>query len=245
MAQMTQNDSVLGTEIDDGVLVLTLNRPDSRNALSPELVTALDEALTLFTVDHELRAAVITGTGRAFCAGLDLTVYAAAGADRRAVAALIHRFGLLPKPLIGAVNGPAVAGGFELALGCDWLIGSPAAMFADTHVKIGAFPGGGMTARLARIVGARTAKAVSLAGLRLDAEAALRSGLLAEVVEPDHLVPRARELASAVAAANQDLVQVVRTLYDDNLDRTLPDALAAERKALERWRARGRTGWSV
>lgn len=114
---------------------------------------------------------MITGAGRAFCSGLDLKVFTAPDADRSTVSALIHRFGRITKPLIGAVNGPAVTGGFELALGCDFLIGSHHAMFADTHATIGAFRGGGMTARLVQVPGVRSAKAVSLAGLRLDAEA--------------------------------------------------------------------------
>ena len=237
--------AVLHTTLTDGVLTLTLARPEARNALSPELVTALDEALDRFEQDPTVRAGVLTGSGAAFCAGLDLKVFADAAADRRTVRALIHRFGGLAKPLIGAVNGPAVAGGLEIALCCDFLVGSPRAVFADTHVKIGAFPGGGTTARLGRVVGVRTAKAVSLAGLRLDADAALRAGLLSEVTTPDLLVPRAQELAAAVAAADTDLVTTVRTLFDQNQDRSLADALAVESAELERWRAHHATGWSV
>ncbi|MBY8863582.1 enoyl-CoA hydratase/isomerase family protein [Nocardia sp. CA2R105] len=245
MDTATTNDGVLQTRIEDGVLVLTLNRPAARNALSPELVDALHRALDAFVEDDTQHCAVIAGRGRAFCAGLDLKVYAEAGADRSLVSSLIRRIGLLPKPLIGAVNGPAVAGGLEIALGCDWLVGSPTAMFADTHVRIGAFPGGGMTARLSRAVGARTAKAMSLGGLRLDADAALRAGLLSEIVDPDRLVIRATELASAIAAADHDLVQGVRTLIDQNADRALPEALAVEAQELQTWRTRGRTGWTV
>jgi enoyl-CoA hydratase len=245
MSDTTGTGGVLHTALVDGVLTLTLDRPEARNALSPDLVTALDEALDRFEQDAAVRAGVLTGSGSAFCAGLDLKVFAAAGADRRTVRALIHRFGGLAKPLIGAVNGPAVAGGLELALCCDFLIGSSRAVFADTHVRIGAFPGGGMTVRLGRAVGVRTAKAVSLAGLRLDADAALRAGLLSEVTAPDLLVPRAQELAAAVAAADPDLVTTVRTLYDQNQDRSLTDALAEESAELERWRAEHATGWSV
>jgi enoyl-CoA hydratase len=237
--------AVLRTELADGVLTLTLDRPEARNALSPELVVALDEALDRFEHDPAVRAGVVTGSGPAFCAGLDLKVFASAQADRRTVRALIHRIGRLPKPLIGAVNGPAVAGGLELALGCDFLIGSPRALFADTHVKIGAFPGGGMTVRLSRAVGVRTAKAVSLAGYRLDADTALRAGLLVEITEPDRLVPRAQELAAAVAAADPDLVGIVRAMYDQNQDRSVDEGLAEESAELERWRAEHATGWSV
>ncbi|MEU6748287.1 enoyl-CoA hydratase-related protein [Spirillospora sp. NPDC046719] len=237
--------AVLLTEAADGVMTLTLNRPSARNALSPALVTALDEALTRFEEDDGIRAAVITGRGPAFCAGLDLKVFAAAGADRRSVGDLIRRTGRLAKPVIGAVNGPAVAGGLELVLGCDFVIGGPKAMFADTHVRIGAFPGGGMTARLGRVVGVRTAKAMSLAGLRLDAEAALRAGLLSEIVEDDALLARAQQLAGAIAAAKPELVAVVNRLYDENDDRSLSDALAVEADELERWRSTQPSKWSV
>jgi enoyl-CoA hydratase len=245
MTQPSGSAPVLHTAIADGVLTLSLNRPEARNALSPDLVSALDESLDRIEQDAAVRVGVITGSGSAFCAGLDLKVFAAAQADRRIVRALIQRFGRLPKPLIGAINGPAVAGGLEIALCCDFLVGSPQAAFADTHVKIGAFPGGGMTARLGRAVGVRTAKAMSLARLRLDAEAALRSGLLVEITEPEFLITRAQELASAIAAADQDLVSTVRRLHDDNQDRPLPDALAQESAALEHWRAKHATGWSV
>jgi enoyl-CoA hydratase len=237
--------TVLRTELAGGVLTLTLHRPEARNALSPELVTALGEALDRFEQDTEVRAGVITGSGSAFCAGLDLKMFAAAQADRRTVRALLHRFGALTKPLVGAVNGPAVAGGLELALCCDFLVGSSLAVFADTHVRIGAFPGGGMTIRLGRAVGVRTAKAVSLAGLRLDADAALRAGLLSEIAASDLLVPRAQELAAAISASDPDLVATVRGLYDQNADRSLDEALAVESAELERWRAEHATGWSV
>jgi enoyl-CoA hydratase len=237
--------TVLRTELADGVLTLTLNRPEARNALSPELVTALGEALDRFEQDAEVRAGVITGSGPAFCAGLDLKVFAAAQADRQTVRSLIRRFGVLTKPLVGAVNGPAVAGGLELALCCDFLVGSPQAVFADTHVRIGAFPGGGMTVRLSRAIGVRTAKAVSLAGLRLNADAAVRAGLLSEVTAPDLLVPRAQQLAAAISASDPELVTTVRTLYDQNADRSVEEALTMESAELERWRAQHATGWSV
>lgn len=188
---------------------------------------------------------MITGAGRAFCSGLDLKVFTAPDADRSTVSALIHRFGRITKPLIGAVNGPAVTGGFELALGCDFLIGSHHAMFADTHATIGAFPGGGMTARLGQVLGVRSAKAVGLAGLRLDTEAALRAGLLTEIAESDALVARARQLARNIAAANQDFITSVRALYNENADRSLAEALAAEGTAHQHWRDSQPLQWSV
>jgi enoyl-CoA hydratase len=168
--------------------------------------------------------------------GLDLKVFAAADADRRTVGALIRRFGRLSKPIVGAINDPAVAGGLELALGCDFLIGSPQALFADTHVKIGAFPGGGMTARLSRAVGTRTAKAMSLGGVRLDAQAAPEC----RPVERDRRSGGARGqgpvIAANISTARRELVMIVPKLYDENADRPLDDALAFEEAELQRWR---------
>jgi enoyl-CoA hydratase len=235
MGQSGDGDQVLLTELIDGVLILTLNRDQARNALSLRLIHALNEALTRLEYDDTVHAGVITGAGKAFCAGLDLETFAAADADRKPAGALIRRVGRLRKPLVGAVNGPTIAGGLELALGCDFLIGSPAAMFADTHRTVGAFPGGGLTARLPHAVGVRTAKAMSLGGMRLNAHAALRAGLLSEVVDADALVCRARELASNIAAADPTYIQALRELYDANMDRSLADALAAEQTEKARW----------
>jgi len=238
---------VLDADLVDGVFVFELNRPEARNAISPDMVAALNDALGRFESDDSAKVGVITGAGSAFCAGLDLKVFAAADADaeRRTVGALLRRFGRLTKPLIGAINGPAIAGGLELALSCDFLIGSPRAVFADTHVKIGAFPGAGLTARLSRAVGVRTAKAMGLAGLRLDALAALRAGLLAEVVEPDALMTRAHELAFNIANADHHLILTLRKLYDANMSRSLDDALVAEQIELERWRQGSPRTWSA
>jgi enoyl-CoA hydratase len=229
-------ESVLLTTVHKAVMTLTLNRPAARNALSPVLITALDAALTRLEDDDGIHVAVITGSGSAFCAGLDLTVFAPAEADTKPASALINRFGRLAKPVIGAINGPAVTGGLEIALGCDFLIGSPAAVFIDTHRTVGAFPGGGLSARLPAAVGLRTAKAMSLAGMRLDAAAALRCGLLCDVVDGGRLLARADELAHAAAETNQTYVCAVRALYNDNADRSLADALAAERAHNTQWR---------
>ena len=229
-------EPVLLTAVRSAVMTLTLNRPEVRNALSPELITALGTALTRLEDDNGIHVAVITGAGTAFCAGLDLTVFGAAEADTSSARALINRFGRLSKPVIGAVNGPAVTGGLELALGCDFLIGGPTAAFVDTHRTVGAFPGGGLSARLPRSVGIRTAKAMSLAGLRLDADSALRCGLLTEVVDAANLLPRTSELALATAETNQSYIRSVRKLYDENTDRSLAAALQAEHGEHRRWR---------
>ncbi|WP_406276683.1 enoyl-CoA hydratase-related protein [Nocardia sp. NBC_00881] len=236
---------VLTTDVTEHVLTITLARPRARNALSPQLLRELDDALDALENDDTVRAGVLTGEGSAFCAGLDLKVFAATDSDRAAASAVIGRVGRLAKPLIGAVHGPAVTGGLELALGCDFLIGSPQALFADTHATVGAFPGGGLTARLARVIGAPAAKAMSLAGLRLDAEAALRLGLLVEVVDREILEARAQELARNIAAADPAYVAEVRALHDGSVHRSATEALAAERAAHQRWHHVRRPAWNV
>jgi enoyl-CoA hydratase len=229
--------AVLRTERDNGVLILTLDRPSARNALDPELTEALADALGQFARDPDLVVAVLTGSDPAFCAGLDMHAYGDATADRSRVSAVLRAVGESAKPLIAAVNGPAVTGGLELALACDWIVASERAVFADTHSRIGAFPGSGLSARLPEAVGVRLAKAMSLAGYRLDAERAVRAGLAVSVVPHDDLLPTALEMARDIATRNPALVQAIRTTYDAAVGVPTSTALAAEEAARAAWRS--------
>jgi enoyl-CoA hydratase/carnithine racemase len=175
---------VLRTEDTGPVRVLTLNRPASRNALSGELFIALHAALRDADADPGVRAIVLTGPDPAFCAGIDLKQAAADGKrffDLIADHDCITAAGAMRMPVVGAINGPAFTGGLELALGCDLLIGSLRAVFADTHVRVGVLPGGGLTARLPLLVGGARARRMSMTGEIVDAARALRIGLLTEV----------------------------------------------------------------
>ena len=229
--------AVLRTERDSGVFILTLDRPSARNALDPELTEALSDALGQFARDHDLFVAVLTGSDPAFCAGLDMHAYGDATADRSRVSALLRAVGESAKPLIAAVNGPAVTGGLELALACDWIVASERAVFADTHSRIGAFPGSGLSARLPEAVGVRLARAMSLAGYRLDAEGAVRAGLAISVVPHDDLLPTALDMAREIATRNPALVQAIRTTYDAAVGVPTAIALAAEEAARAAWRS--------
>ena len=144
--------------------------------------------------------AILTGAGPAFCAGLDLRELSGeAGGRGLAGTADLDVVGALTscgKPLIGAINGVAVTGGFELALACDVLVASRAARFADTHARVGILPGWGLSQKLPRALGVYRAKALSLTGNYLDAETAERWGLVSHVVEPEALLPTARRLAA-------------------------------------------------
>ncbi len=193
----------------DGVAILTLNRPDKRNALSPALLRELGDLLTAAAADPTAGAIVLTGAGSAFCAGVDLAAIRAREVFPRDLTDRIAAAGV---PVIAAVNGPAYTGGLELALACDFRIAGPTARFADTHATLGLLPAWGMSARLSAAVGQGWARQLSLTAEPIDAALALRIGLVNEVVADP--VGRAVELAAAIAAADRHAVGTVRELYD-------------------------------
>jgi enoyl-CoA hydratase len=224
-------------DIQDAVAVVTLNRPERRNALNRALLAGLYDILEALAGDPKVRAVVLTGAGSSFCAGLDLKAIGTENLlDPRGDGSdLIEVLARLEKPLIGAINGHAVTGGFELALNCDFLIASPKAAFADTHVKFGIHPGWGMSQLLQEAVGRRMALELSLTGAWLDAERALALGLVNEVVPADRLLPRARELAGAIAATDPAMVRTLRRLIRHRASTTLDGALENERDGFKRF----------
>ncbi|QQS24010.1 MAG: enoyl-CoA hydratase [Actinomycetota bacterium] len=207
-------DGVVLIDNDDGVAVVTLHRPQARNALNAELAAALPGAISACDADPAVRAIVLTGSDPAFCAGFDLRDVrsgAKTGANPHP-----GWWGALPPtrvPVIGAINGAAVTGGLEIALACDFLVASELARFADTHAKVGMLPGWGLTILLPEAVGARRARQMSLTGDFVDAPTALAWGLVNEVVAHGELLPRAVELARHVAANPAAAVAEVRALY--------------------------------
>jgi len=210
---------------DDGpVRMLTLNRPEARNALSGDLVRALYAALVEVDADESVRAVVLTGSDPAFCAGVDLKE---AARDGEAYFAhyletdCIGQVAQVVTPVVGAINGATFTGGLEIALGCDFLVASDRAVFADTHARVGVPPGGGMTARLPRIVGAANARRMSLTGEVVDAERALCMGLVTEVVPHEQLLDRTLGLARSIAAIDPAPVRAVKQMYVDGATGTL------------------------
>ena len=192
-------------EVADGVATVTLNRPEARNALSRELNRELAGAITRLDADEDVRCLILTGADPAFCAGVDLKELSTEDRSTQQArqSAPASHFGMLPPhetPIIGAVNGPAVTGGFEVALGCDFLIASERARFADTHARVGVMPGGGLTVRLPRLIGVDRARRMSFTGDYIDAATALLWGLVVEVVPHEALLPRARDIAAAVSS---------------------------------------------
>jgi hypothetical protein len=159
------------------VRVLTMNRPEARNALSTGLISALYAALIDADHDTSVRAVVLTGADPAFCAGLDLKQAQRDGSayfERLHAENCITKVAQLSTPVLGAINGAAITGGMEMALGCDFLVASDRAVFADTHARVGILPGAGMTARLPGVVGTGMARRLSMTSEVIDAARAER-----------------------------------------------------------------------
>jgi enoyl-CoA hydratase/carnithine racemase len=222
---------VLLTHDEDHVRVLTMNRPQARNALSGELVRALYAAFVAADRDDDVRAVVLTGADPAFCAGVDLKEAARDGAAYFAQYAdgdCIGQVALTRTPVVGAVNGATFTGGLEIALGCDFLVASERAVFADTHARVGVLPGGGMTARLPHAVGQANARRMSLTGEVVDAARALRMGLVTEVVPHAELLPRAVDLAKSLSEVDPAVLRPVKQMYVQGWQATLGAGLAVE-----------------
>jgi len=229
-------------EVEDRVATVTLNRPEARNALSPQLLEELHEAITGLDARRDVGCTVLTGADPAFCAGVDLK--ALAGEDRGAQQARLRlptgRTFMVPPhqtPIIGAINGPTVTGGLELAMACDFLIASERARFADTHIRVGVMPGAGMTIRLPQLVGIDRARRMSLTGDYIDADTARDWGLVVDVVPHDSLLARARELAATIAAIPAEYVREYRRGYDRIGALLGPEAFETEAQWSRAWMA--------
>lgn len=224
MALRTAADSVVLLDIEDRVATVTLNRPDARNALSSEVLRLLPEYLIQANDDDDVDVVILTGSDPAFCAGLDLKELGSTGgnigasAPRPQSASVSDHprrgpFPSMDKPVIGAVNGVAITGGFELALNCDFLIASERAKFGDTHARVGVMPGWGLTVLLPQAIGVRRAREMSFTGNFLSAEEALQFGLVNHVVEHEDLLSFTRKIARDIAGNEQDGVRQIRRTY--------------------------------
>ena len=228
-------DPVLIDRPGDGVAIVTLNRPEAMNALSVAMRAALYDAMRQVDADPAVRCVVLTGAGtRAFTAGLDLkelgSVDGALGAANASGPAdnPVRAIESCRKPVIGAINGVAITGGFEVALACDMLIASDTARFADTHARVGVMPGWGLSQKLSRLIGIARAKELSLSGNFLDAATAERWGLVNRVVAPGDLLPAAIALARDIASADAAFVADYKRLIDDGFGLPFAAALALE-----------------
>jgi len=187
---------------DGNVVLLRLNRPEARNALSPELMEELASELERLDPDPEVRCVVIAGSDKVFAAGADIKAMAErsfAEALRHPAAGFWRRLAAIKTPMIAAVSGFALGGGCELALACDMIVAAEGATFGQPEINLGIIPGGGGTQRLARVLGKQRAMELVLTGERFDAAAALELGLVNRVVEGDGWLDEAMALAATVA----------------------------------------------
>ena len=249
------------------IATVTLNRPEKLNAFSIALRAAVVDAFRELAGELDtIGCIVLTGAGRGFSAGVDLKELGGESgrdrgeATRRLAADDLDMVGAIrdcPQPVIAAVNGVAITGGFEVVLACDFAIASSAARFADTHARVGILPTWGITQRLPRLIGVSRAKELSYSGRFLDAETAEKWGLVNRVVAPDALLSEAQDLAADIAGADRTALAGMKRCYDEGLDLTFaegrrheiemsaahmrsvtPEAIAARRAAVqERGRA--------
>lgn len=232
--------TVLIEKFPEGFAVVTLNRPKAMNALSQALRHDLAEAIDRLEADPEVRVLILTGAGRAFTAGLDLKELgeqgmagASTGQSTQDAVKLndpVRAIGRFSGPVIGAINGVAITGGFELALACDVLLASSEARFADTHARVGVMPGWGLSQKLSRMIGISRAKELSLTGNFLGAEQACRWGLVNRVVPPSQLMPQARALARDMLSVIPHMLVAYKKVIDDGYAASFGEGLLIERE---------------
>jgi len=216
----------------DSYAIITLNRPEHMNALSRELRADLTEAFRSCAADKEIRVVILTGKGKAFCAGLDLKELSTQSTDasqeigNEVMQAMVAFSG----PIIAAVNGHAVTGGFELALACDIIIASESARFADTHARVGILPGWGLSQKLPRMIGLSRAKEISFTGTPVFAQQALEWGLVNHVVPSEELIAKATNMAESMCNCVPHILQQYKALIDDGYSMPYKEALAWEEK---------------
>ena len=225
------NAEVLVIETTERVRTLTLNRPQSRNALSSALRKQFFAALRDAETDDDVDVVILTGADPVFCAGLDLKELG----DTTELPDISPKWPPMTKPVIGAINGAAVTGGLELALYCDILIASELARFADTHARVGLLPTWGLSVRLPQKVGVGMARRMSLTGDYLSATDALRAGLVTEVVAHDDLLPAARRIAASIVGNNPRAVRALLESYHRIDDSQTGQGLWIEAASARKW----------
>ena len=227
------NADLVQFEVEEGVALITLNRPEALNALSADMTQALLDAFERVNADDAILAVVLTGNGKAFSAGVDLKELAGGngmmsadnlGPDTQIVKAMRE----CRAPIIGAVNGFAVTGGFEIALACDFLYAAENAKFADTHARVGLLPGWGLSQKLPRLVGINRAREISFTGNYFSADDGHAWGLVNRVLPLDQLVPEALATARQIAESLPDALFRIKNMMNEGWEMNLKDALIME-----------------
>jgi enoyl-CoA hydratase len=224
------------TEIRGRVALVTLNRPQALNALNRAMLTELGEALSAFDADPQVGAIVITGSARAFAAGADIREMVEMSEKDLAansISELFARLARVSKPVIAAVSGFALGGGFELALLCDMIVAAENAKFGLPEVTIGVIPGGGGTQRLTRAVGKPLAMEMILNNRHLNATEAEKYGLVNRVVPDERLLDEALALAADIAAHSLLTVRIAKEAVNAAFEGSLSEGLDHERRLFE------------
>jgi enoyl-CoA hydratase len=231
-------NEIVFTTVTNRVATITINRPEARNALNRAVRDALPAAMAAANADDNIDVVILTGTDPAFTAGLDLKELGGGGnqisaATKDEPPAPHGPFAPLFKPLIGAINGVAITGGFEIALNCDFLIASERAAFADTHARVGVMPGWGLSVLLAEAVGVRKAREISFTGNFVSADQALAIGLVNQVVPHGDLLDVCQRLAEDIVGNEQAGVRQMHRTYNE----------VARTTVAEGWEIEARNGW--
>jgi enoyl-CoA hydratase len=217
----------------EAVSLITLNRPDKLNALSPEMLKSLAEALESLDADQAVRVIVLDGGDKAFAAGADIDAMAKASPVDiylRNTRAFWQRIWAIHKPVIAAVKGVAFGGGCELAMGCDLIVAGDGARFGQPEIKLGIMPGAGGTQRLARAIGPYRAMEMILTGEPISAKEAHAAGLVNRVVPNDKVLDEAMALAKVIAERPATAVRLARQALRYGFERTVLEGMEIERR---------------
>ncbi|MEP6661827.1 MAG: enoyl-CoA hydratase [Acidimicrobiales bacterium] len=234
---------VVLVDVSERIATITLNRPAARNALSSEVLRLLPQLMQEADLRDDVDVIILTGADPAFCAGLDLKELGSTAGNLRIRTSEESDergpFPKLSKPLIGAINGVAVTGGFELALNCDFLVASERARFGDTHTRVGVMPGWGLTVLLPQAIGVRRAREMSFTGNFLSGQEAFEWGLVNHVVAHEELMPFTRALALDIVSNDQAGVRQIRATYAAVTATTIADGWLVEAHDAGAWSKRG------
>ncbi|RDX87617.1 putative enoyl-CoA hydratase 1, peroxisomal [Mucuna pruriens] len=232
MDRQSPEKLILVNRDPNGVAQVTINRPGSLNSLTRPMIVDLAQAFKRLDRDESVRVIILTGSGRSFCSGVDLTAAEDVfkGDVKDPESDPVVQMDRCRKPIIGAIRGFAVTAGFEIALACDILVAAKGSKFMDTHARFGIFPSWGLSQKLSRIVGANKAREVSLTATPLTAEVAERLGFVNHVVDDSEVLKKSREIADAIVKNNQDLVLRYKAVINDGLKLDLGHALSLEKE---------------
>jgi len=219
-------------EKEEGVGILTLNRPQQRNAISPQLSAEVEDVFDQAAADEEVKVLIVTGGTETFSAGMDIKVGPGGGGRREpSIFSIVDGLDAFEKPTIAVISGFALGGGSELAMACDLRIASNTALFGFPEVNMGAMPGAGGTQRLPRLVGLAKAKEMLWSGERIDAQEAHRIGLVNKVVPVESLMEEAKKMAQVLVGKSPLSLKMIKKCVNDGMQMDLASGLQYAKNA--------------